>query len=517
MIQSPQSGIITSPHTGLVGHHGSLDFSIDEIYNYLTDAEKREIDELLRKPIGLKQFAKAAWKYIEPGTPFIDGWHISAICEHLEACFRREIRNLIINMPPRHMKSILVSVMWFCWGWTIDPTTRWLFSSYGGNLAIRDSLKCRAIIQSPWYKSLYGHLFRMAGDQNAKGKFENDKRGFRLATGVAGIGTGEGGDFIAVDDPHKVQEAESDVRREEVSRWWNETMGSRGNNPLNDVRVIVMQRVHHRDLTGEVLARDLGYDHLCLPMRFENTEEARSRVTSIGFRDPRTTDGELLWPQRIPESAARQLEKRLGAFGTAGQLQQRPQPREGQQFERHWFEVVEEVPREGTRVLRWDVAATEGGGDYTVGVLFAYSPKTGLYYVENILRGQWRTADRDKKMMAEAERCKALYGRNGFTIVVPQDPGSAGLDQVRAWYRLFAGYRITRDKETGKKEVRASPLASQAEALNVKIKKGLWNEDFLQEFEMFPRGANDDQVDATAGAFNIIARNVKAKSKKEPP
>ncbi len=144
----------------------------------------------------LSEYIRQAWHIVEPGNRYVPGWHIDAICEHLEAATRGEIRNLIINIPPRHMKSLITCVFWPTWLWTSRPETRWLFSSYGENLSIRDSIKCRRIIQSNWYQKNWGDTFQLTGDQNSKTRFENDKTGYRLATGVGGLGTGDGGDFL---------------------------------------------------------------------------------------------------------------------------------------------------------------------------------------------------------------------------------------------------------------------------------------------------------------------------------
>ena len=216
----------------------------------------------------LREFVRQAWHVVEPATPYIPGWHLDAICDHLEAVSRREIRNLLINMPPRHMKSLAVSVFWPCWEWATWPERKWLFSSYAASLSIRDSLKCRRLIESPWYQANWGDRFQLTGDQNAKQRFENNKSGYRLATSVGGTATGEGGDRIVVDDPHNVNEAESDLVRRGVIDWWDQVMSTRLNDPKTGAKVIVMQRVHEADLAGHVLAQG-GYEHLCLPAEYE--------------------------------------------------------------------------------------------------------------------------------------------------------------------------------------------------------------------------------------------------------
>src|SRR5579872_44415 len=179
----------------------------------------------------LAEFVRVAWPIVEPSTPFVPGWHIDAIIEHLEAVTRGQIRNLLINVPPRHMKSLLVSVFWPPWEWIRWPERRWLFSSYAASLSIRDSLKCRRLIESPWYQRLWGERFALTGDQNTKGRFDNDRSGYRLATSVGGAATGEGGDRLVCDDPHSVNEVESDSVRNSTNGWFDIVMATRVNDP----------------------------------------------------------------------------------------------------------------------------------------------------------------------------------------------------------------------------------------------------------------------------------------------
>src|SRR5438105_1968887 len=175
--------------------------------------------ELLRRPNllveieteravrSLREFVRQAWPIVEPSTPFVAGFHIDAIIEHLEAITRGQIRNLIINVPPRHMKSLLVCVFWPAWEWIRYPERRWLYSSYAASLSIRDSVNCRRLIESPWYQQRWRDRFALTSDQNTKGRFDNNRSGYRLSTSVDGAATGEGGDRLVCDDPHNVQGA----------------------------------------------------------------------------------------------------------------------------------------------------------------------------------------------------------------------------------------------------------------------------------------------------------------------
>ncbi len=279
-----------------------------------------------------REFVRQAWPVVEPATPFVPGWHIDAIIEHLEAMSRGQIRNLLINVPPRHMKSLLVSVFWPAWEWILFPERRWLYSSYAAQLSIRDSVKCRRLIESPWYQKNWGKVFALTSDQNTKGRFDNNRSGYRLATSVGGAATGEGGDRIVCDDPHNVQEAESDAIRKATVDWWDVVISTRVNDPKTAVKLVVMQRCHQQDLSGHLLEQG-GWEHLCLPAEYEGP----GRVTSIGWSDPRTVHGELLWPERFGPNEIESLKISLGSYAAAGQLQQRPSPSGGGLIKRHWF------------------------------------------------------------------------------------------------------------------------------------------------------------------------------------
>lgn len=266
---------------------------------------------------------------VEPATRFVGGFHVDAIAEHLQALSEGQLQNLIINIPPRHSKSSLVSVLWPTWEWIEDPHLRWLFISYGQGLSTRDSVKRRRLIESHWYRERWADRFDLTADQNQKIRFENDRTGVMIATSVGGLGTGEGGRRIVVDDPHNAKEVESDVKREDVLDWWDATMSTRADDPDGVARVIVMQRLHERDLVGHIQAKaEEGgeqYDVLVLPAEYE----PRVQVCIAGLdHDPRTEPGQLLSPERFNQAAVERLKVSLGDRA-AGQLQQRPAPAGG--------------------------------------------------------------------------------------------------------------------------------------------------------------------------------------------
>jgi predicted phage terminase large subunit-like protein len=728
------------------------------------------------------KFVKAAWDQTE-SVPFLDNWHVGAVCEHLQAVFTGQIKQLLINIPPGCSKSLLTCVFFPAWGWANDPTKRWFYASYDQRLSTRDSVKCRTLLEKRWYQQRFPGQVAFKKDQDQKTYYETTAGGFRLATSVGGHGTGEHPDFVCVppgtlistptgprkieeirigdtvygydhpynssgcypvtqlfrrrsdslieiehelgtlrltenhpvyvegkgytaaaevmpgdviyyagdvqvrgmqgrvsadsrqgqersesillqgvpgqgadggesselgrreavlpylrqgdrfgvgpatgacqvllacmsemahesarrathgpkyaeplqdswrgaqagwglrhlcgdgrsgrashqrelagqsigesmhgvqavplqdssrpschvakatvlscrrmgydgpvfnievgtvnnyfaggvlvhncvDDPHNVKEAESETERQTCRDWWDLTMSTRGVS-RGVRRVIIMQRLHEADLAGHVLSQG-GWEHLCLPMRYEPT----ARATSLGFIDPRRTDGELLTARQFNDETVRELEKKLGAYGTAGQLQQRPAPKDAGFFKTEKIGIVDAAPTGLSYVRRWDTASTANGGDYTAGVLMGRTG-TGDYYVLDVVRGQYAPETRGLVQRQTADLDGAAPARRHVPQVQAEEPGSAGKDQSLAFVKLMAGHGARTERETGDKEVRAYAFASQVNAGNVRIVKADWNRAFLDELKMFPAGKYDDQVDAAAGAFNWLER-----------
>jgi predicted phage terminase large subunit-like protein len=461
----------------------------DELARGLASAIEVEKQDL-SIPVPLGQFVREAWHVVEPHTPFVDGWHIDAICRHLERVTFGDIRKLLITMPPRHMKSLLVSVFWPAWVWTFRPWARWLCSSYAGGLSMRDSVKTRRLIMSPWYTNQFGAAFALTGDQNVKTRFENNQSGYRIATSVGGVGTGEGGDVVAVDDPHKVREVESDVERTAVVEWWDQEMSTRLNDPQRGAHVIVMQRIHELDLAGHVL-KSGDYIHLNLPAEFE---EKRRCVTPF-WEDPRTHEGELLWPARFPQVEIDALKKTLGSYGAAGQLQQRPAPATGGIFKRHWWKHYTVLPDGMNQwLISWDMAFKDlETSSYVVGQVWARKG-ADLYLVDQI---------RDHLDFTQTLRAVTLlaarWPKARLKLVEDKANGPAVVNSLR---NRVPG--LVSEPVKGSKEARAAAVSPYVEAGNVHLplpEVASWVGEFIDEHASFPKGANDDQVDALSQAL----------------
>lgn len=287
---------------------------------------------------GLIHFVRYFWHVLEPSRPFVEGRVVEAICSHLEAITRGEITRLLINVPPGFMKSMLVNVFWPAWEWSAAerPFLRYVTFSYAAHLTERDNGKFRDIIRSRAFQALWGHKVKVTED--GKVRVANEATGWKFASSVKGVGTGERGDRVILDDPHNIKEGESEAVRSETVRWVREGMSNRLNDMDRGAIVIIMQRVHEDDVSGAVIEDDLGYVHLMIPMEYD---AQRHCTTSVGWTDWRTEDGELAWPERFSKRIVRDLKSTLGPYAYTGQYQQSPEPRGGGIFRREWWKLYE--------------------------------------------------------------------------------------------------------------------------------------------------------------------------------
>lgn len=461
----------------------------------MTAQPKFDADDVQREICrrSLSAFVQRAWPVLEPGNPYVHGWHMDAMAAHLEAVASGEITRLLINVPPGMSKSTYVSVMFPAWLWGPArlPAKRILSASHEMGLSTRDSLRMRRLVESEWYQSLWP--VRFASDQAQKTYYENTETGFRQASAFASL-TGRRADLVVLDDPHSAESATSDIQRETTLRIFRETLPTRLNNPAESAIVVIMQRLHENDVSGEILSHDYGYESLILPMEFD---PARRATTSIGFTDPRVEDGELLFPARFPREVVERDKIALGDYAYAGQFQQSPSPREGGDFKPGNIEMVDALPA-GLRFTRgWDLAATKKKhSDYTAAAKMAESD--GIVYIAH--------ADHFKGSPDEVSAAIRQYAqtdKNTFTTL-PDDPGQAGTWQAQAISKQLRGQRFEFTPESGDKITRAQPFAAQVNVGNVRMLRGDWNQDLIAELRSFPMGAHDDMVDACSRAYNTM-------------
>jgi len=516
--------------SSLVDQIRALDEALERVETSQTLAE--EAAELSGN---FRLFLRRAWPILEPDriadggvrvSTFKTGWHIDAICDALEAARAGEIRRLLINIPPRHMKSLTVSVLWQPWRWTFEPELRFLTFSHDQDLANRDATKSRDVILSPWYRARWPHV-ELKGDVNRVSRYENTHTGHRIAEHVRG-GTGEGGDVIIIDDPHKAEDVLSDVKRASVLRWHSNTAATRFNDPATGVQVIVMQRLHEQDLAGHVLEAE-GWTHLCLPARFD------PKHPFIWPDDPRSEPGEILWPEHVPEHELDVLQSGMTARDVAGQFQQLPAPAEGNLLKRaDWRYYPRELSFYAERrrfdraaadelagaigpfrmiVHSWDTSLKDREkSDYVAGTVW------GVVGANRYLLRRWHSRA-SFNATVEAMYDVGVWARDlwpGLAHYTVVEAAANGPDAIAELKRRLEGVISWTAK--GTKEMRAEAASPTLEGHNCFL-PGIATEDgttydprtptdvqeFVEACASFPMSAHDDDVDSWSMAQAFIS------------
>jgi len=415
--------------------------------------------------------------------------HHQAICTALMRVFSGECTRLIINVPPRYSKTELAVVNFIAWALGKVPDSEFIHASYSGALATNNSAAVRGLVQHEAYREIFPDL-TLASD--AQHHWKTTQGGVMYATGTGGTITGFGagkhregfGGAIIIDDPHKADEARSDVIRKGVIDWFQSTLESRKNSPTTPI-IVIMQRLHESDLAGWLLGDTPGqpggngevWEHVCLPVW--------------------NADGSPLWPEKHDAITLERME-RAAPYHFAGQYRQSPSPPAGGVIKPDQIQVVDALPAEQIDWVRgWDLASTVDG-DYTAGGKLGKLPD-GRFVIGDMVRLRVGPDERDAAMKNTASR----DGKR-VRVSIPQDPGQAGKTQALYLTRQLAGYSVTTSPESGDKVTRAEPLASQINVGNVLMVRGPWNDELINEMRLFPNGQNDDQVDSLSRAFESL-------------
>lgn len=509
-----------------------MNTSGDSLLDELKELEELEKElELRDMGTNLKQFIPNAWKLVEPST-FVPNWHVDAICEHLEAISAGDIQDLLITMPPRHSKSLIVSVMWPVWEWITIPQNRWVFASYAFSLSVRDSVKRRKIILSPWYQRNWSDKFSLIDSQNTKIRYENDKHGFQLASSVGGSNTGEGGERIVADDPHNIKKSESSDVREDTVNWWNIVMSTRRNDEKS-ARVVVQQRTHEGDVAGDIIERG-GYVHLNLPTEYgfsgttrcftSWTEKATGKLHT--WEDPRTKQGELLNPLRFDQKANDLAKLTLGDYQYAAQHGQNPTPPTGSIIQAAWLRYYggpgqppmpdwTESTHPFTPLLSLDCAFKEHKDtDYVAGLGWAMFG-ADIYLMPQRIHKRLNFPD---TINAVAEfvggenldklKYQGIYPFIKLKIVEDKANGSAIIDTLKHQIPGMIPYEPGNASKTSRLEAcswrfRAGNIYLPHESL------APWIREYVYELCAFPKAKKDDYVDSTSQALLFIGGDPK--------
>lgn len=468
------------------------------------------------------QFFLHSWGQIEPATQLVNNWHVKYLCSELQSQAERiaakkpKEYDLIINIPPRSLKSTICTILFQPWVWTRWPNLKFITASYSGDLALEHAVKSRRLIQTLWYQRMWDNI-TIVSDQNVKSHFENDQSGHRIATSVGGSATGQGGDFIICDDPLSAQQGQSDAYRKAANDWWTTTMHTRLNDMKVGVRIIVMQRLHEDDLTGHVLELDgTKYKHICLP-GMESQDISPPEVKK------KYVEG-LFFPKRFDMDYMDDTKKKMGSYQFAGQIQQRPSPDEGGVFKRWWWRywvprgqldqyppiklkntegkefhaIIEELPERHERHINsWDMSFKDlEENDYVAGGHWAKA-KEKLYLIEQD-HGQY-------DFVKTCERVEFLYKRSGQPSAVYIEEKANGPAVISSMKRKIPSIIGVNPKDS--KTARAMPYSVQVENGNIYLPHPdykPWVHKFIDEHAVFPLGLHDDQVDESSQAVDKL-------------
>lgn len=456
-------------------------------------------------------FFKSFWDTVDP-EPLVLNWHIPYICRNLQAIaervFRREPNpyDLVINVAPGSTKSSLVSVMFPAWVWTRMPDAKFICSSYAYDLSMALSVKTRDIVQSERYKLCFPKV-KIRIDKNAKGYFGNSQGGERFATSTNGSVTGFHGHFLLVDDPLDPRGIRSAVELRECNRWFSEILSSRKVDKQVVPTITVMQRLGIGDLTDHILGRtseSTKVHHICLPC------DASWKIKPAGLKKQYDAQSGLMDPKRLSPPSLEKARVELGPREYAGQYGQEPRAAEGTMFPRDMFQVVMAPPFKVVQKLRyWDKAGTEGGeGSESAGVLLGLMENKQIIVLDCI-NGRWEYEKRESILLNTAR----MDGID-VEVVLEQEPGSGGKESAQRTYKNLLGFKRRLDRPVGEKLLRAEPWSIEVKNSNVYILRAAWNLAYVSCHEDFPQGKLKDVVDASAGAYNHLAKLVKGRRKR---
>lgn len=463
-------------------------------YDFVKSRQEMETD--------LTMFIREAWPIIEPGRPMLWNWHLTDICFYMQMFATRKIKRLILNVPPRSMKSLIVGVFYPAWVWTFQPWHQFLALGNEESLAHRDAVKMRRIVMSEWYMKRWGRTAGLQSGQNEKGYFQNLTGGHRVSQGLTGNLTGKGGDTIIIDDPHDAEKAQSDIERMNVLERYDTKVYTRQNDPNDSGIILIMQRLHQADLTGHMLkAESEKVYHYVAPMRFEGGKKVGKLKTS----DPRKEKGELLWPERFSEKTVKTLEERLGSYGFSGQYQQAPSPAGGGILKENWWQPWTGAMPKCIHIFQsYDCAFSEEGLETN-----SRSARTtwGVFWHEQksrfctILVEAWADWVEYPDLRKQA---KQSYNYHGPDLVLIEKKAS-GISLVQDLKRAqlpIATYNPDRDKVA-----RAYAVQPMFEAglVYVPARNDLrpkkWAKDCIDECASFPKGEHNDYPDTVTQAL----------------
>jgi predicted phage terminase large subunit-like protein len=452
----------------------------------MSELSASEYNAILRSDFNY--FAQHCFSELNPQAAFAPNWHLEIIAAKLTEVRHGKIRRLIINLPPRHLKSLMASIAFPAWFLGLDPSVQVLCVSYAQDLADKLARDCRSIMMSPWYRQLFPT--RLAAHRQAVQEFITTRQGYRLATSTGGVLTGRGADIILIDDPLKPEEALSDAQRQAANEWYDHTLYSRQNDKQRGAIVIIMQRLHEDDLVGHVLAQE-AWEVLSFPAIAE-ADETQEIETIWGPQCFTRRQGEALHPDREPLETLARIRRTIGEYNFAGQYQQSPAPLGGGLVKAEWFKRYREneLPERFERIVQsWDTAnkATELSD-------FSVCTTWGVRGKDLFLLGVFRRRLEYPALKRAVREQQSLFNAN---VVLIEDKAS-GTQLIQELIEDGC-HAVTRYQPTIEKIMRLNAQTGMIYNGFVHIPETApWLAEYLHEMTVFPKGKHDDQVDSTA-------------------
>ena len=427
-------------------------------------------------------------------STFSHNWHNELIASKLQACLDGKITRLIINLPPRSLKSHAATICFPAYVLGHKPSAQIICASYGQQLADKHSLDCRSLMASEWYRGLFP--VQLSPRKQSVQEFLTTSNGFRLATSVGGVLTGRGADFIIIDDPLKPDEAVSPTRRQAVNEWYDHTLYTRLNDKRKGVIIIIMQRLHEDDLVGHVLEQE-QWEWVRLPAIAE-ADETHRIISPFRQWTVRRRAGEALHPEREPLEVLENLRRTLGEYNFAGQYQQEPAPLGGGMVKEEWFRSYDpgDEPARFDRIIQsWDTANKSSElNDYSV--CTTWGQKKRKIYLLHVLRRRMDYPDLKRAVCELAERFHP-------TNILIEDKAS-GTQLIQELNREGV-YSVTSYEPPNDKVMRLHSITNTIENGFVYLPtKSDWLEAYLHELTTFPNGKHDDQADSTSQALDWL-------------
>jgi len=459
-----------------------------------TDTALLEYAALLRDDFA--SFAARAFRELNPRIPFAANWHFELMAGKLATVREGRIRRLIINVPPRHLKSHLASVAFPAWSLGHDPSMQILCVSYAQDLADKLSRDCRRIVASDWYRRLFPT--RLSPRHQAVPEFETTAQGCRIATSVGGVLTGRGADIIIIDDPLKPEEALSQAQRRSANEWFDHTLYSRLNDKLSGAIVLIMHRLHEDDLAGHVLTQE-PWEVVRLPA-IADQDELHRVETVFGWQSFGRKAGEALHPEREPPEMLEQIRRTLGEYNFAGQYQQMSSPQGGGMVKPAWFRnyMPNERPEKFDHIVQsWDTANKASElSDFSV--CTSWSIKGKDLYLLHVLPKRMEYPELKRVVR---EQCKAFDAN----VVLIEDKASG--TQLIQELVAEGVHAVTRYQPQADKIMCMHAQTAMIENGFVHLpKEAAWLAEYLHELTVFPKGKHDDEVDSTAQMLDWFKR-----------